>query len=57
MKKIILSAIAVCAFGFANAQDKESYGFASGDMYLGGRISYSSTDDGTVKTSSNTIVQ
>ena len=55
MKKIILSAIAVCAFGFANAQDKESYGFASGDMYLGGTISYSSDDDGTVKTTSNTI--
>jgi outer membrane protein len=55
MKKIILSAIAVCAFGFANAQDKDSYGFAKGDMYLGGTISYSSEDDGTVKTTSNTI--
>ena len=55
MKKIILSAIAVCAFGFANAQDKESYGFATGDMYLGGSISYSSEEVGNVKTTSNTI--
>ena len=55
MKKIILSAIAVCAFGFANAQDKESYGFATGDMYLGGSISYSSEEVGNVKSTSNTI--
>jgi outer membrane protein len=55
MKKIILSAIAVCAFGFANAQDKDSYGFAKGDMYLGGSISYLSEDNGGVKTTSNTI--
>jgi outer membrane protein len=55
MKKIILSAIAVCAFGFANAQDKDSYGFAKGDMYLGGTISYLSEDNGGVKTTSNTI--
>ncbi len=59
MKKIILSAIAVCAFGFANAQDKESYGFATGDMYLGGSISYSSTEvtvsGVTGKTTSSTI--
>ena len=55
MKKIILSAIAVCAFGFANAQDKESYGFAKGDMYLGGTIHYHSEDNGGVKSTSNTI--
>lgn len=52
------------AFGFANAQDKKegSFGFAKGDIYLGGRISYSSTttDPGTpgstsVKNTSTTL--
>ena len=55
MKKIILSAIAVCAFGFANAQDKDSYGFAKGDMFLGGFVSYSSEEVGDVKNTSTTI--
>jgi outer membrane protein len=56
MKKIILSVVAIMAFGFANAQDKKeaSFGFAKGDIYLGGRVSYSSTttDPGTPGSSS-----
>jgi outer membrane protein len=64
MKKIILSVVAVMAFGFANAQEKKegSFGFAKGDIYLGGRVSYSSTttDSGipgssSVKTTSTTL--
>lgn len=61
MKKIILSAVAIMAFGFANAQDKKegSFGFAKGDIYLGGRVAYSSDDNETggvsVKTTSTTL--
>ncbi|MBL0014106.1 MAG: outer membrane beta-barrel protein [Flavobacterium sp.] len=61
MKKIILSAVAIFTFGVASAQDKKdgSFGFAKGDIYLGGRISYNSStdDDGTnsVKTTSTTL--
>ena len=38
MKKIILTAAAVFAFGFANAQDSKSFGFAKGDILLGGNV-------------------
>ena len=57
MKKIILTVATVFALTFANAQDKKesSFGFANGDFYLGGRISYSSSDDGTTKTTSTTL--
>ncbi|TBX70417.1 porin family protein [Flavobacterium silvisoli] len=57
MKKIILTVAAVFALSFANAQDKKesSFGFGKGDIYLGGRISYSSEDDDVVKTTSTTF--
>lgn len=57
MKKIILTVAAVFALTFANAQDKKesSFGFGKGDIYLGGRISYSSDDNGTTKTTSTTL--
>lgn len=42
MKKIILSIVAVLAFGFANAQDKKDYGFSKGDAYISGSFSTSS---------------
>jgi outer membrane protein len=38
MKKIILTAAAVFAFSFANAQDAKSFGFAKGDILLGGNV-------------------
>ena len=38
MKKIILTAAAVFAFSFANAQDAKSFGFAKGDVLLGGNV-------------------
>jgi len=57
MKKIILTVAAVFAMSFANAQDKKegSFGFAKGDIYLGGRISYSSDDNDVVKTTETTL--
>lgn len=44
MKKIILSALAVCAFTFASAQDKKSSneGFTKGDVFVTGALSISS---------------
>lgn len=53
MKKVILTAVAVFGFVFANAQDKSTFGFAKGDYVLGGFISYSANDNGTTKTSSS----
>jgi outer membrane protein W len=47
MKKIILSAIAVCAFGFAQAQDKGAEGFSKGSIYASGTVSSKSTKGGT----------
>jgi outer membrane protein len=61
MKKIILTVAAVFALSFANAQDKKEsgFGFAKGDIVLGGNImtSSSTTDVGGVstKTSSSMI--
>lgn len=57
MKKIILSAIAVCAFGFANAQDSESasMGLAKGDLYLSGAVNYSNVKTGNNKTNQFTV--
>ncbi len=57
MKKIILTAAAVFAISFANAQDKKDsgFGFAKGDVVVGGNISYSSNDNGTTKTTSSTF--
>lgn len=51
MKKIILSAVAILAFGFANAQDKKEggAGFAKGDLFLSGRLNFSNEKTGDVK--------
>lgn len=46
MKKIILSAIAVCAFGFAQAQDKGAEGFSKGNVYASGTLSSKSVKGG-----------
>jgi opacity protein-like surface antigen len=43
MKKIILSAIAVCAFGFANAQDMK-FGAKGGVDMVSSKVSYGGTD-------------
>ena len=38
MKKVLLSAVALLAFGFANAQEEEkgNGGFSKGDMFVSG---------------------
>jgi outer membrane protein len=57
MKKIILTVAAVFALTFANAQDKKEggFGYAKGDIVLGGNIMTMSKDDAGVKTSSSKI--
>ncbi|GAA0721988.1 outer membrane beta-barrel protein [Aquimarina litoralis] len=49
MKKLILTAIAVFALTFANAQDG---GFAKGDVFLSGSFGYNSTKTGDIKNNS-----
>lgn len=46
MKKIIFTVVAVFAFGFANAQDKEvtDNGFSKGDKFVEGAFSFRSGD-------------
>ena len=48
MKKVILTAIAVLGFAFANAQ---TGGFAKGDAFISGALTVGSTKSGDVKTS------
>jgi outer membrane protein len=57
MKKIILTVAAVCAFGFANAQDSDNgkVGFAKGDLYLTGTANFSSEKTGDFKTDTFTV--
>ncbi|WP_298224328.1 porin family protein [Flavobacterium sp.] len=45
MKKIILSTVAILAFGFANAQDKggSGEGFSKGDVFLSGQVGFGSS--------------
>lgn len=49
MKKIILSAMAILAFGFANAQDDSGEGFSKGDVFVSGSVGFGSTKQGDVK--------
>lgn len=51
MKKVLLSAIAVMAFGFANAQDVPTTGFSQGDVFITGSVGFGSEKTGDVKTS------
>ena len=46
MKKIILTAAAVFAFSFANAQEAKSFGFVKGDVTLTGNVT-TETDKAT----------
>ena len=57
MKKIILTAMAVFAFSFANAQDKKetSEGFAKGDVFVSGALTLSSSKTGDWKVNQFTI--
>lgn len=52
MKKILLSAVAVMAFGFANAQEATgTKGFAEGDVFITGSVGFGSEKTGDAKTS------
>ncbi|HEY6144375.1 MAG TPA: outer membrane beta-barrel protein [Flavobacterium sp.] len=53
MKKIILSAAAVLAFGFANAQEEQkgNAGFAKGDLFISGAVGINSESEGDEKSS------
>ncbi len=56
MKKILLTAAAVFAFGFANAQDKvEGQGFGEGSVYLTGTAAFASTKTDDAKVDGFTI--
>lgn len=51
MKKVLLSAVALLAFGFANAQEEEkgNGGFAKGDVFVSGAVTLSSAKKGDFK--------
>lgn len=53
MKKVILAAIAVMVFGFANAQDSGSFGFSKGNIFLEGNLGLSSKNDKNTETKTN----
>ena len=55
MKKIILTAVAVFAFSFANAQDAKSFGFAKGDSYVQGSVNSTSQSLGGSSSSSSSF--
>ncbi|PXY44217.1 outer membrane beta-barrel protein [Flavobacterium hydrophilum] len=56
MKKIVLSMVAVLAFGFANAQESTgSKGFSKGDVFISGSVGIASEKTGDEKTSGFTI--
>lgn len=50
MKKLILSAAAVFALTFANAQEGESFGFSEGNIIVEGNIGFGSTNDKNTET-------
>ena len=51
MKKVLLSAVALLAFGFANAQEEEkgNGGFGKGSMFASGTVGYDSETYGDAK--------
>ncbi|MNY23587.1 hypothetical protein D3C86_1572600 [compost metagenome] len=53
MKKIVLAAIAVLGFTFANAQTE---GFSKGDAFISGALNVGSTKEGDAKQNNFTIV-
>jgi hypothetical protein len=55
MKKVLLSALAVFAFTFANAQEEETKsegGFAQGDLFVSGAVTFGSEKTGDFKANS-----
>lgn len=54
MKKVLLSAVALLAFGFANAQE-EGNGFGKGSMFVSGTVGFNSAKQGDAKSSEFTF--
>ncbi len=56
MKKLILSAVAVFALSFANAQEGEpTFGFSEGNIIIEGNIGFGSTNDKNTETKTNSF--
>ncbi|CAM4147963.1 MULTISPECIES: outer membrane beta-barrel protein [Flavobacterium] len=55
MKKLVLSAVAVFAFTFANAQEGEGAGFSKGDVFISGSVGFDSTKQGDAKSNEFTF--
>jgi len=57
MKKVLLSAVALLAFGFANAQEEEkgNGGFSKGSMFVSGTVGYDSAKFGDAKSNELTF--
>jgi len=57
MKKVLLSALAVFAFTFANAQEEgeKSFGFAQGDIFIEGNLGFYSTNDKNTEVKTNGV--
>ena len=56
MKKVFLTAAAIFAFGFANAQDKKESngeGFSNGDVFISGTAGISTSKTGDFKTNTS----
>ena len=55
MKKVLLSAVALLAFGFANAQEetKGNGGFSKGDVFVTGAFTFGSTNDKDLEVKTN----
>ncbi|UGS22968.1 outer membrane beta-barrel protein [Flavobacterium channae] len=57
MKKVLLSAVALLAFGFANAQEEEkgNGGFSKGSIFMSGTVGFSSEKQDDVKVNEFTV--
>lgn len=59
MKKVLFSAVALLAFGFANAQEEvaatAAEGFAKGSIFLSGTVGYSSESQDDLKVNSYVV--
>lgn len=57
MKKVLLSAVAILGFTFANAQEEATetpaFGFAQGDLFVEGNLGFSSTNNKNTEVKTN----
>ncbi|MFD2910170.1 outer membrane beta-barrel protein [Flavobacterium ardleyense] len=55
MKKVLLTAVAVFAFSFANAQEQEVSGFSQGSVFISGSVGFDSSTQGDAKSNDITF--